>query len=381
MNATTSIVGGSVSGLIAAEVIAKEGLDVSVFEEHREIGVPEKCDGLVSSRGIADLGITPPSNVIQNSLSKAIFFSPSGQEIAIDAGKQKVIVMDRARFDKHLAERAARAGAKIYVGKRILEISQDTVYASAKIDSEIIKSNFLLDCSGYESYIRSGGVTLQGGQYLAYGKWFEKSTVEVYIDPKIAPGFFYWVIPISSDMAKIGVAGTGINTFETIDEFARKRGAMPIRKMAAPVVCSGVLKKFVENRIARVGDAAGQAKPTTGGGIYTGGYGGLLAGRAVVRAVCEGSANELQQYEQGWREKFGNEFRIQYYARRIFGKMTGEQIDHLFETIKTSDVPRLISEEGDFDMHSIAIAKAFGFSKSLSAVGMALSNEIKNLFN
>ena len=37
----------------------------------------------------------------------------------------------------------------------------------------------------------------------------------------------------------------------------------------------------------------------------------------------------------------------------------------------------MISEEGDFDRHSIAIAKAFGFSKSLSAFGMLFSNELK----
>ena len=66
-----------------------------------------------------------------------------------------------------------------------------------------------MDCSGYESYIRGGGLVLQAGQYLVYGTWFDKATVEVYLDPIEAPGFFKWVIPISSDVAKIGVAGLG----------------------------------------------------------------------------------------------------------------------------------------------------------------------------
>ena len=58
-----AIVGGSVSGLIAASQVAKRGLNVTVLEEHREIGVPEKCDGLVSMAGMNELGILPPLNV------------------------------------------------------------------------------------------------------------------------------------------------------------------------------------------------------------------------------------------------------------------------------------------------------------------------------
>lgn len=375
-----SIIGGSISGLISAEILAREGIEVSVYEEHREIGVPEKCDGLVSSNGIAELGVIPPSNAVQNSLRKAIFFSPSGKEIEIDARKQKVIVLDRARFDKHLAERAARVGADILVGKRISQFTQNDDQVTLKTENETIDSDYLLDCSGYESYIRNGGATLQGGQYLAYGTWFDKSTVEVYVDPKIAPGFFYWVIPVSNDMAKIGVGGAGINTFERIDEIARQKDAVPIRKMAASVVCSGVIKKFVDRRIARAGDAAGQAKPSTGGGIFTGGYGGLLAANALVSSVKNNDPKMLESYEDQWKSRFANEFRIQYYARRILSKMSSEQIEGLFDALKSSDIPKIISEEGDFDMHSIAIAKAFGFSKSVSAVGMALGNEIKALF-
>jgi len=381
LNTTASVIGGSVAGLIAAEAIAREGVDVSVFEEHREIGVPEKCDGLVSASGIAELGITPPSNCIQNSLSRAIFFSPSGKEIELDATRQKVIVLDRARFDKHLAERAVTAGARLYVGRRVSGHTQSADSVVLRTDSGDVKSSYMLDCSGYESYIRSGGATLQGGQYLVCGGSFEKSTVEVYVDPKFAPGFFYWVIPLSTDMAKIGIGGTAINTFERIDEIAMKRGAVPIRKMAAPVVCSGVLKKLVDGRTAKAGDAAGMAKPTTGGGIFTGGYGGLLAGRALVSAAKSGRPAELAKFESSWRERFGNEFRIQLYSRRIFAKMSNEQLDDLFGTIRNSEIPRIISEEGDFDLHSIAIAKAFGFSKSLSAVGMVLANEIRNLFS
>jgi len=65
-----SIIGGSVAGFLAARELASRGIDVTVYEEHREIGVPEKCDGLVSSRGMSELGLVPPSNIVQNEITK-----------------------------------------------------------------------------------------------------------------------------------------------------------------------------------------------------------------------------------------------------------------------------------------------------------------------
>ena len=172
--------------------------------------------------------------------------------------------------------------------------------------------------------------------------------MEVHIDPKTAPEFFYWVIPIASDIAKIGIAGAGMNTFQALDKFVEERSAVAIRKMAAPVVCSGTLRQFVEGRIARAGDAAGQAKPTTGGGIYTGGYGGMLAGIATAKSVLERNPDNLREYEDGWKSKFGREFRLQYHARNAFAKMTNEQLDKLFEMVSSSEIPKDDLRRGRF---------------------------------
>ncbi len=212
-----------------------------------------------------------------------------------------------------------------------------------------------------------------------YGTWFEKSTVEVYLDPIDAPGFFKWVIPISSNVAKIGVAGLGINTFSILDSFVKEKNAVPLRKSAAPIICSGTSKKFVDGRIVKAGDSCGQPKPTTGGGIYTGGYGGLLAGRAVHNAIENNDMKLLDNYEKEWRAKFGDEFRTQLYARNVFSKMNSGQLDKLFDMVNSSGVAKKISDEGDFDRHSIAIVKAFGIGNLFSALGIVITNEIKNL--
>jgi digeranylgeranylglycerophospholipid reductase len=381
MSHRVSVIGASIAGLIAARVLATAGIETTVYEEHREIGIPEKCDGLVSAAGMAELGIVPPSHTIQNKLTKARFFSPSMKKVIdIDARKQNVIVLDRSRFDKFLAETAAREGASIELGSRVSNISQNSDHAQITVgDAAQIDSDFALDCSGYETFIRGGGSVLQAGQYLVYGTWFDKSTVEVYLDPVEAPSFFKWVIPISSDVAKIGVAGLGINTFSVLDSFVKERKAVPIRKSAAPVICSGTTKKFVDGRIVEAGDSCGQPKPTTGGGIYTGGYGGLLAGKAIISAIEQNDPNLLNVYEKEWRAKFGDEFRTQLYARNVFSKMNAEQHEKLFDMVSSSGVPQKISQEGDFDRHSIAIVKAFGIGNLFSALGIVITNEIRGL--
>ena len=88
---------------------------------------------------------------------------------------------------------------------------------------------------------------------------------------------------MSSDTAKIGVAGEKINVFNILDKFVSNKGGQITKKIAAPIVISGPIKKFINNSIITVGDAAGQTKPTTGGGIYSGGMGGILAGQAMSR--------------------------------------------------------------------------------------------------
>ncbi len=77
--------------------------------------------------------------------------------------------------------------------------------------------------------------------------------------------------------------------------------------------------------------------------------------------------------------KFGREFRLQMYARNAFSKMTGSQIDKLFEMVASSDIPKKISDEGDFDKHSVALAKAMGLTNLAATFGMLFTNELRNL--
>ena len=86
------VAGGSISGLLAAREIAKNGHSVLVLEEGFEVGSPEHCGGLVSKNALKELGIEPSQKTFDSEIECAKIFSPEGKEISINSKKQQIVV-------------------------------------------------------------------------------------------------------------------------------------------------------------------------------------------------------------------------------------------------------------------------------------------------
>ena len=59
LRADVLVIGGGPSGLLAAREAASKGAEVLVLEEHKEIGVPNHCTGILSVEGLQRLGVKP----------------------------------------------------------------------------------------------------------------------------------------------------------------------------------------------------------------------------------------------------------------------------------------------------------------------------------
>lgn len=372
------VAGGSVAGLLCAREIASRGHSVLVIEEDYEIGTPEHCGGLVSISAMDDLGIIPMRATLDNKIRSARLVSPSGREFTLDARPQQVIVLDRREFDKQIAHQATINGAEIRVRTSLREITKDGIRTS----DGSIKCKMVVDARGVSSLIhkdRTG--TLQSAQYEVYADWIDKERVEVYLDQEKYPGFFAWVIPTRHDEAKVGVAGRGINAATVLEDFLKQKGShSTIRKIFAPIWIKGPIREFVAENVVIVGDAAGQAKPTTAGGIYSSGIGGILAGKAISKFLESKDRKELQQYQKEWLDKFGKEFDQMLLARSILERLDNKSIDTLFGSI-TPKVLNEISSEGSFDFHTISVAKLLGVKGSAKALGAILGNELRRLLS
>ncbi|MEM4253241.1 MAG: NAD(P)/FAD-dependent oxidoreductase [Candidatus Nitrosotenuis sp.] len=372
------VAGGSVAGLFCAREIAKSGHSVLVVEEDFEIGSPEHCGGLVSASGLEDLGIIPSNKTLDSQIEFARLISPSGVSVTVNAKKQNVLVINRREFDKQIALQAQKNGADIKV-KTTLKTAKD---GKAVTNSGTFDYKILVDARGVSSLVnkdRTG--MLQSAQYEVYADWIEKGVVEVNFDAQKYPGFFSWTIPESNGIGKIGVAGRAINAMDAIEKILEQKGKHSvIRKVFAPIWVNGPIQEFIVDDTVVVGDAAGQSKPTTAGGIYSCGIGGIFAGRAIARFLNTGNRDALTEYRKSWHKKFGHEFEKQLFARKMLERLDNPTIDKLFSSI-TADMIKDISESDDFDFHTSAIIKMLGLRGSLKMAQTIFGAEIKKLLS
>ena len=370
------VAGGSVAGLLSAREISSKGFSVLVIEEDYEIGTPEHCGGLVSIAGLEELGVIPFRKTFDHMIESAEITSPNGNSFTINSKKQKVVEISRRELDKQIAFQAQKNGAIIKVRTSFQEITDTGIRTNeGKINCKIF-----VDARGVSSLIhkdRTG--ILSSAQYEIYADWIKKGKVEVIFDQEKYPGFFAWIIPSNEGKGKVGVAGKGINVSEALDSILKKKGKFStIRKIYAPIWIKGPIEKFVEGKTVIIGDAAGQAKPTTAGGIFTSGMGGVYAGQAIAKFLKTNQILDLQDYQKKWTDRFGKEFKKQSLARKTLERIDNQTINKLFESI-TPEIINDISEKDDFDFHTSSIIKLLGIKGSLKTAQILISAELKKI--
>jgi flavin-dependent dehydrogenase len=100
-----------------------------------------------------------------------------------------------------------------------------------------------------------------------------------------------------------------------------------------------------------VGDAAGFAKPTSGGGVYT----GIRSARhaaAVAVSCCDGSVFDdaaLAEYERRWQADIGRELSLGFRLFLLRQQMAAKDIDGLIRALNDPEIRSLIVQHGDMD--------------------------------
>jgi len=365
------VVGAGPSGLIAAREAAQRGIRVLVLEEHAEIGRPCHCAGLLSLNGIEKLGIPVDGGFVQNKFRGALFFSPSGLSFTVERQRPVACVVDRVLFDRFLARQAVKSGAEIKLrcAARSVHFRENNVLVNS--GKHVFRADIVIDAEGASSKIvKAAGLgsldptyLLSGLQLDLIGVDVDPDYVEIYVGRKIAPGFFAWVIPLGKDSARVGLGCKGAEAKEHLSRFVEKRFRGEkyecLATRSGVIVTSGPIKRTFSNRLLVVGDAAGQVKPTTGGGVILGGICAAIAGRVAAEAIMSGRFEEefLSLYERLWREELGKEFRYMLWARRIFNALSDRAIDKIFELIIKEDLQRILSKESDMDFQSSVLSE------------------------
>ena len=375
------IAGGSVAGLTTARECSSNGNSTIVIEEDHEIGTPEHCGGMVSLSGLQKLGLMLDSNNFQNVVPMARIRSKSAS-FELSAEKQNVIVVDRRGLDKQIAKQAEDAGAQIRTRCTFKSIAKKESKYTIKTSDGEIECKYFVDAKGLGSLkdASQNGI-LASAQFEVYAKWIEGKTVEILFDSDKYPGFFMWIIPMGDGRGKIGVAGKGINTSVALHEFIRSKGEKYsiIRKIFAPIWIGGPKSQFVFDRTLIVGDAAGQTKPTTAGGIFSCGMGGVLAGQAISNAIEKNDDTLLYEYEKSWKSMFQKEFQSMLLARKVLERLDNKAIDAIFSSLSKKAITD-VSNFSDFDFHSSALSLFLKTKIATNLTKILIGNEFRRVF-
>jgi flavin-dependent dehydrogenase len=179
----------------------------------------------------------------------------------------------------------------------------------------------------------------------------------VRIYPDASPEFFGWSIPTGPGRIRVGLSGRS-RVMERFAAFAGQFGT-DTTHLVTGTLPLGVMKRTYKNRTLFVGDAAGFAKPTSGGGIYT----GIRSARhaaAVAGTACEQGLYDdtiLAGYERRWQEDFGRELELGYHLFEMRQNLGAADTDSLLRALDTPSILRTIEEYGDMDRPGALIKK------------------------
>lgn len=366
------IIGAGITGSFAAAELGKLGHHVCVLEKNPAAGQKTSCTGIVSSDCMELLCLDP--SVIQQEMRSAKIFSPGGSYIKIERDTTQAYILDRSALDQCMARRASGCQAEYRFNTLVESLEQHdnylSIHAASKGRKLHLKSRSAVIACGFSGSLTSA-LGLGHITYYAHGVQAEVTITpleetEIYSGKTIAPGFFGWLVPTGGTNGKAGLL-CGTNPRYYMDALLQKLikankifpgdyhfsyGNIPLK----------ALPRTYGDRFVVIGDAAGQAKPTTGGGIYF----GLLAAREAIDVLSTGlktdslSAKHLSRYQRRWRKLLGHELAVDYWAHRFYRKLDNRQIDHIFDIIERHGIhdSLLASPDVTFDWHSNIIMDA-----------------------
>jgi flavin-dependent dehydrogenase len=363
------------------------GHEVVVVDRKRGLWEPVCCTGIIGRECIDAYAIG--DNVIHRWSRSARLFSPSGTSLKVWRPTPQAAILDRAGLNVTLASRAQGRGVHYVMDIEVrgLRFSGDRVKIEASRNGEPagLEARAAVVASGYPSSL-SEEAGLGRVADSAVGAQAEVSApgieeVEVYSGRGVAPGFFGWLVPTSPGVALVGLLTRREPAAHLEGLISRlmaegKVTSVNVEPSYRPIPLRPLATTYAD-RLLVVGSAAGQTKPTTGGGVYYGLLCADIAADHLNRALeaDDLSARRLSGYQREWRRDLSRELRMGYWARRVFERLDDDQLDRLFGVLESSGALESLAEAEDlsFDWHGGVVVRAMGYQallRALLAVGL-----------
>jgi len=353
--------GGPIGSRVAA--LAARSMRTLVLEEHAEIGTPVQCAGLVTPRVVET---ACAEETVLNRISGGAVHFPGGTSIELNGKETKALVVDRSAFDVACYEKALEAGAEFMTCTRFTSFTRDRasviVETVSRGEKKTLRASLLVGSDGYKSCVGSvAGIgqprdMVRGIQADINRRLEDQDRIQVYLGQKIAPGFFAWMIPCG-DFTRVGlcVGGRYGAPSRFLSSFLKTAGLGGAERLSSisGIIPVGPPQSTYADRIMVVGDAAAQAKPLSGGGLYT----GMVAAECAAKTAAESlerndfSSRMMSRYQDRWRSDVGKEIDKGYRIRKVFVRLSDQKLDEVGKLMNRKDVLEILSQ-GDIDYPS-----------------------------
>jgi flavin-dependent dehydrogenase len=298
-----AVIGGSASGFFTASLLARAGCAVEVVERSEHLD-PTPRTLIVTNHMRTLLGKVGEAAIV-NEIRKFELFT-DGRAAQVPLHRPDLIV-ERSELIRALARDAQSHGAKVSFGNRFMGLQSNGTGLRVSVERaqdarpEELHADVVVGADGALSRVaqsagwpRQPTVPLVQAIVRVPGD-MSPDTVRVWFVPDDTP-YFYWLIPESSERAVLGLIGEdGQETRRCLERFMEKRGFTPLGFQGARIPVyerwTPVERRVGAGRVFLVGDAAGQVKVSTVGGIVTGFRGAIGVSESIMNG---GESRELR---------------------------------------------------------------------------------------
>jgi len=368
-----AVIGAGPAGATLARLLAAQKFHVLLLEEHPDAGEPVNCSGIIGVEAFERYGLAK-TEVIRE-ISAFQFFSPGGATLQYRHDTPLAVAVHRERFDRQMKALAVTAGAEFRSHSRVtdIELQKDRSVLTINRGESLVSARTCVIATGAGSRLTET-VGLMSPQNYVLGAQTEISTpaldeIEVHLGSKVAPNNFGWVIPLESGRAKVGlICETGGKKWlrHFISQL-ESRGK--VNHHADPVIHVSLLPLEMlplsyTDRTIVVGEAAGQLKTVTCGGIYYAMRAAEIGAEVLAGALKSDQleASRLAEYDRRWKLLLARELQMGLRLRSAFSRLSDRKIDALFDIASKDGIMRIVREKVNFDWHYDLIHSIFKHS-------------------
>ena len=378
-----AIIGASIAGNNLAFLLSKSNLRIVVLEDHKEIGLPFQCAGIISQK-LSKL-IELPKEIVLNRVSTAKIVSPSGNFIKL-SGNEQPYVIDRIKLDR-LFYNEVKDDPNIvyYLAERYksfeYRIEDDKKYLLIETSKRKIIAKMLIGCDGPLSLV---GKQLNVKNDVIFASQirvkanFANHEAAMYFNPQWKQ-LFGWIVPEGNQIYRIGIASAkSVNI--SFKRFLSELGVDIDDKIdqQGGIIPYGVMNKLAFDNVLLLGDAAGQVKATTGGGIVMLLTAAKYASNCIHRCFEDENFSKRiikKYYEKPCSQTIGRELKLHFIIRLILENFNSNNFEIFFKIIKENKIEHLVTFYGDMDFPKTLVFKLL---RNRTVLGFMFKFFIKN---